>query len=346
MSLSVRAVLADRDLDVRLDVATGETLGLLGANGSGKSSVLGVVAGLVRPDEGEVTLDGEVLFGSHSWVPVHQRRIGLLTQESLLFPRMSVVDNVGFGPRSLGHSRADSAAISSEWLAVVDASDLADRKPSQLSGGQQQRVALARALATQPRLLLLDEPLSATDVEMAATMRQTLRRVLVGRTAVIVTHHLLDAVLLCDRVAVLEAGRVVEVGPTDEVFRRPRSDFTASISGVNMVRGVANGPDSLVAPDGTVVHGEPDLALTPGEPALAIFRPEAVSVHRSDPEGSPRNRFRGPVSSIEPQAHLVRIRVGDLAADITADSVGRLAIEVGEHVLLVVKAAEVSLYHG
>jgi molybdate transport system ATP-binding protein len=346
MTLSVRAVLADRDLDVRLEVPAGQTLGLLGANGSGKSSVLEVVAGLLRPDDGEVTLDGEVLFGTHVWVPAHQRRMGLLTQESLLFPRMSVLDNVAFGPRCQGHSRARAAASGRRWLEEVDAAHLADRRPSALSGGQQQRVALARALATQPRLLLLDEPLSATDVEMAATMRQTLRRVLADRTAIIVTHHVLDAVLLCDQVAVLESGRVVEWGRTDDVFRRPRSDFTARISGLNMLRGVASGPDSMVVTDGTVVHGEPEMALTPGEPALAVFRPEAVSVHRHDPGGSPRNQFRGPVSSIEQQAHLVRIRVGRLGADITPDSVARLGVAVGERVLLVVKAAEVSLYHG
>jgi len=346
MSLTVRAAVKDRDLDVSLEVPHGRTLGLIGANGSGKSSVLAVLAGLVRADSGTAVLDGEELFSARVWVPPHRRRIGLLAQDSLLFPRMSVVDNVAFGPRSQGLSRPAARAVAQHWLIEVDAADLADRKPSELSGGQQQRVALARALATQPHLLLLDEPLSATDVGMAAMMRQTLRRVLAGRTAVIVTHHVLDAVLLCDRVAVLEAGRVVETGRTEEVFRRPRSDFAASISGLNMVRGVATGPDSLVATDGTVIHGEPDMALTPGDPALAVFRPEAVSVHRSAPGGSPRNQFLGPVTSIEPQAHLVRIQVGDLGADITADSVARLAIDVGESVVLVIKAAEVSLYHG
>ena len=345
MSLSMHAVLADRDLDVSLDVPTGQTLGLLGANGSGKSSVLAVLAGLVQPDTGQCVLDGEVLFEPDVRVPPHRRRIGLLTQDSLLFPRMSVIDNVAFGPRSSGCSRSEALAAAQRWLAEVEASDLAGRKPSELSGGQQQRVGLARALATDPRLLLLDEPLSATDVEIAALMRQTLRRVLADRTAIIVTHQVLDAVLLCDRVAVLESGRVVEQGATEEVLRRPRSEFAASISGVNMVRGLAIGPDSLAGPDGTVIHGEPDLPLTSGEPALAIFRPEAVALHRSEPGGSPRNHFSGVVSSIEPQAHLVRIRVGDLSADITADSVARLNVSVGEPVVLVVKAAEVSLYH-
>lgn len=340
----MRATIADRDLDVSLEVATGQTLGLLGANGSGKSSVLDVLAGLLRADSGRAVLDGEVIFGPDVWVPAHQRRIGLLAQDPLLFPRMTVLDNVAFGPRSVGRSRSESREVAEQWLAEVEALELAARRPSELSGGQQQRVALARALATQPRLLLLDEPLSATDVEIAATMRQTLRRVLAGRTAIIVSHHVLDAVLLCDRVAVLESGRVVEQGDTDEVLRRPRSEFAASISGVNMLRGSASGPNSLVRADGSVVHGEPDGALAIGDRAVAIFRPEAVSVHRQAPGGSPRNQFAGAVTSIEPQSHLVRIRVGDLRADITAESVARLGVGVGEPVVLVVKAAEVSLY--
>jgi molybdate transport system ATP-binding protein len=345
MSLLLRAEVDDRGLDVALEVPSGQTLGLLGANGSGKSSVLALLAGLLRPDRGECSLDGEVLFGPGVWMPPHARKVGLLAQDPLLFPRMSVLENVAFGPRSSGRSAAQARAVAEHWLAEVDAADLAERKPGQLSGGQQQRVALARALATQPGLLLLDEPLSATDVEVAALMRQTLRRVLAGRTSVIVTHQVLDAVLLCDQVAILDAGHVVEQGSTETVLRRPRSAFAASISGLNMVRGRATGPDSMAAPDGLVVHGEPDLELRPGEAVLAVFRPEAVSVHRSTPGGSPRNHFAGRVSFIEPQAHLVRVRMADLSADITADSVARLGLGVGDEVVFAVKAAEVALYH-
>ncbi len=345
MSLVLSATLAERRLDVTLDVPSGQTLGLLGANGAGKSSVLAVLAGLLRPDTGEGLLDGETLFGPDVWVPPHKRKVGLLAQDPLLFPRMTVLDNVAFGPRSSGHTRERARALAQRWLEEVDAADLAGRKPSQLSGGQQQRVALARALATEPQLLLLDEPLSATDVEIAAVMRQTLRRVLADRTAVIVTHQVLDAVLLCDRVAVLEAGKVVELAATDEVFRRPRSEFAASISGLNMLRGSALGDDSVRTSDGTVVHGEADFPLRPGESAVAIFRPEAVSVHRADPGGSPRNHFVGAVSFIEPQAHLVRVRMGDISADITADSVARLNLAIGDRVVFAVKAAELALYH-
>lgn len=345
MSLVLKAALAERHLNVALEVSSGQTLGLLGANGSGKSSVLAILAGLLRPDSGEARLDGEILFSPDGWVPPHKRKVGLLAQDPLLFPRMTVLDNVAFGPRSRGHTRAQARVLAQRWLEEVDASDLAGRKPSQLSGGQQQRVALARVLATEPELLLLDEPLSATDVEIAAVMRQTLRRVLATRTAVIVTHQVLDAVLLCDRVAVLQDGAVVEFAATDEVFRRPRSEFAASISGLNMLRGSAVGADSARTTDGVVIHGEADFPLQSGESAVAIFRPEAVAIHRSDPGGSPRNHFVGTVSFIEPQAHLVRVRMGDLSADITADSVARLNLAVGDRVVFTVKAAEVALYH-
>ncbi|HQR79045.1 MAG TPA: ABC transporter ATP-binding protein [Actinomycetota bacterium] len=346
----MRAQLAQRNLDVAFELPAGQKLALIGANASGKSTLLAVLAGLLRPDAGQAQLDGQTLFdvgGGHArWVPPHERRIGLLAQEPLLFPRMTVLENVAFGPRSQGQPRAQAHSAARRWLAEVEASDLAGRKPGQLSGGQQQRVALARALATEPHLLLLDEPLSAIDVDIATAMRQTLRRVLAGRTAVIVTHQLLDAVLLCDQILVLDEGRVVEQGPTDVVLKRPRSAFAASISGVNMLRGTAVAGHGLRSATGAEVHGEADTPLRAGEQAVAIFRPEAVSVHRQEPTGSPRNRFHGRVTSIEPQAHLIRVRMDDLSADITAESVAGLDLSVGTEVVFAVKAAEVSLYHG
>ncbi|MDQ1246093.1 MAG: molybdate transport system ATP-binding protein, partial [Actinomycetota bacterium] len=248
MSLVLHAQVAERDLDVTIDVAAGQTLALLGANGSGKSTTLAVVAGLLRPDAGFARLDGATLFslgeGHSVWHPPHRRNIGLLAQDPLLFPHLSVLENVAFGPRSRGVPRGGARDHARHWLDEVGAGDLADRKPGQLSGGQAQRVALARTLAAEPRLVLLDEPLSATDVELAAAMRQTLRRVLAARTAIIVTHQVLDAALLSDQIAVVERGRIVEQGPTDEVLRQPRSEFAASLSGVNLLRGVAVDDDS------------------------------------------------------------------------------------------------------
>jgi molybdate transport system ATP-binding protein len=350
MSLQLSARSSARNLDITLEVPEGETLALLGPNGSGKSSVLGVLSGLVTPDAGLAELGGRTLFSIESGaardlsLPPHKRRIALLAQEPLLFPHLSVTDNVAFGPTSQGCSKAEARRLARRWLDEVDAWDLAERKPQQLSGGQAQRVALARALAATPDLLLLDEPLAALDVEIAALMRQTLRRVLAGQTTIVVTHEILDTVLLADRIAVLDAGRVVETGLTAAVIRQPHSPFAAGICGLNVLAGEASGPYALRTANDTVVHGEPDGPLEVGEPAIAAFRPSAVSVHRERPTGSARNVFSGAVTALEPLSHLIRIRSGNLSADITPASVAELNLSIGADLYFAVKAAEVSLY--
>src|SRR5215207_5415296 len=223
MSLQIEAAFTDRDVDVSLEVGDGEVVAVLGPNGAGKSSVLAAIAGVSRPDRGLATLDDEVLFDLEqgAWRPAHTRGTALLAQDPLLFPHLSVMDNVAFGPRSAGRTRSESHAAAMTWLAEVDAVELAYRKPSGLSGGQAQRIAVARALAAEPRLLLLDEPMAALDITVVPAMRQMLKRVLARRSAIIVTHEVLDALLLADRVLVMEGGRIVEDGPTKEVLARP-----------------------------------------------------------------------------------------------------------------------------
>ncbi len=349
MSLHLQARLAARGLDLGLDLPSGRTLALLGANGSGKSSVLAILAGLLMPDEGRAELDGRTLFsigsGDQQWTQPHERGVALLAQEPLLFPHLSVAENVAFGPRSRGRSRSEARALAEHWLTEVDATGFGRSRPGMLSGGQAQRVAIARALATQPELLLLDEPLASLDVEYAAAVRQTLRRVLADRTAIIVTHEILDAVLLADCIAVLDGGRIVETGPAARVMRHPRSAFAAGLCGLNMLTGSATGPYSLRTEGGAEVHGEPDSPLLAGEHAVAVFRPSAVAVHRTPPTGSPRNVFTGTVTALEPQAHLIRVRLDELSADITPGSVAELGLAVGTVVHAAVKAAEVSIYH-
>jgi molybdate transport system ATP-binding protein len=253
------AVLGQRDLDVHFEVAAGETVALLGSNGAGKSTVVQVIAGLLRPDRGRATLAGRVLFdvdagvapgagpadtagpgtastGSEreirrrTWLPPHARGTALLAQEPLLFPHLSVRDNVAFGPRSAGAGRAASRVIADDWLAQAEVADLAGRRPAELSGGQAQRVAVARALAAHPSLLLLDEPMTALDVAAVPAQRMLLHRVLRERTVLLVTHDPLDALALADRVVVLESGRIVEQGRTREVFARPRTEFTRALT--------------------------------------------------------------------------------------------------------------------
>jgi molybdate transport system ATP-binding protein len=350
VNLDATLRMPDRDLDLHLHVASGRTLALLGANGAGKSTALACIAGLLRPDDGEVRLGDRVLSSSRApatWVPPHARGVALLAQEARLFPHLSVADNVAFGPRSTGMSRRRARERADHWLAEVDASELGTRRPVALSGGQAQRVAIARALAAEPEVLLLDEPLSALDVEAAPAIRQLLRRVLRERTTVVVTHDVLDAVLLADDVAVLEAGRVVEQGSTAQVLARPRSAFAARVAGLNLVRGTAaaSGASTAVStPQGLRVEGLADEPVPDGGAAVAVFSPSAVGVYREAPHGSPRTTVRARVTDLEPHGHQVRVHTADVSADVTPAALAELGIGVGDEVVLTVKASEVAVY--
>jgi molybdate transport system ATP-binding protein len=349
MSLEVSATVSDRGFELSMHVGVGETLAVLGPNGSGKSTAMSVIAGLLRPDAGTASLDDRTLFSigtpgkSDVWVPPHDRGVALLAQEPLLFPHLSSLDNVAFGPRSLGQTRSKSRTLAEHWLDQVDAAQYADRRPAQLSGGQAQRIAVARALAADPRLLLLDEPMAALDVAVAPAIRQLLRQVLKDRSAVIVTHDVLDALLLADRVLVVEGGHVVEEGPTADLLARPRSAFAARIAGLNMVRGTLDG-HAVRGPDGFLVEGIADQPIGQGDPAVAVFRPSAVGVYRQPPGGSPRNVMDVTVTELEPFGDQIRVRTDRLSADVTATAVAELDLSPGTEVVFTVKASEVAIY--
>ncbi|MEU6645294.1 ABC transporter ATP-binding protein [Saccharomonospora sp. NPDC046836] len=339
-----------------LDVPAGTVLAVLGPNGSGKSTVLSCLAGLLEPSSGMVTLGGRTLTRSpRLHVPPHARGVGLLAQDAMLFPHLSVVDNVAFAPRSRGASRAASREIAGRWLSEVDAAELAERKPAQLSGGQAQRVAIARALAGEPELLLLDEPLAALDVDAAPAIRGLLRRVLRGaerRATVLVTHDPLDALALADQVVVFAEGRVVERGPAREVLAAPRTPFTARIAGLNLVTGTAV-DTGLRTPAGQLISGIPAPDVLAGEPAVAVFQPGAVAVYPAGTPtaGSPRNTVAAVVATLEPHGPVVRLRTMDgagwaegVAADLTPASVAELGLEPGTPIRLSVKAAAVAIH--
>lgn len=346
-------------LEAELHVAPGEVLAMLGPNGAGKSTVLGVLAGLLRPDSGRVRLGSRTLIDTVTGVqvPTHQRRVGLLAQQALLFPHLSAAANVAFGPRCAGVDRHEADRVARRWLREVDVAELADRKPAQLSGGQAQRVALARALAGEPDLLLLDEPLSALDVNSAPAMRALLRRVVrdSGRTTILVTHHVLDALVLADRVLVMTGGAVVEQGPTRDVLTRPRSPFAARVAGLNLIPGAACA-GGLRTADGTLVSGHRSDPLPDGAPAVAVFAPSAVAVFRTDPGGSPRNAVEVGLAALEPRGDVVRLRaaapaggpgwIDGLAADVTPAATADLAVEPGATLWFVVKATEVAIHAG
>ncbi|UUW92549.1 sulfate/molybdate ABC transporter ATP-binding protein [Pimelobacter simplex] len=349
MTFDFSAVVEERRVEVTFTVEPGETLAVLGPNGAGKSTLLAVAAGHLRPGQGRVVLDGRPLTvvgngARPAWVAPHDRQIALLAQDPLLFPHMSVRDNVEFAPRSRGVRRSEAHDVARHWLEQVGVPDLADRKPSQISGGQAQRVAVARALAADPRLLLLDEPMAALDVAVAPALRQTLRRVLADRSVVLVTHDALDALLLADTVIILDSGRIVEQGPATEVFARPRSAFAARIAGLNMLIGTWH-TDGVRTSAGTDVHG---VVAGPrpadGEAAVAIFPPAAVAIFREPPGGSPRNALAATITEIEPLGDRIRVRAAELSADVTAQAVAELDLVPGSEVTFTVKANEVSVY--
>jgi molybdate transport system ATP-binding protein len=353
MTLEFSAQLADRGLDASFGIGAGETVALLGPNGAGKSSVLSIIAGLLRPDRGRVSLDGLTLTSAGdgaapTHTPPHARRISLLAQDPLLFPHLSVLDNVAFAPRCRRTPRHEAVGLARRWLDEVDATELADRRPSQISGGQAQRVALARALAAEPRLLLLDEPMAALDVAVTPALRQTLRAVLADRSVLLVTHDVLDALLLADRVIVMEAGRIAEQGTTAEVLSAPRSAFAARLAGLNLVagawhQGAVHQAEGSGQP-GLTIAGEADRPIAEQAPAVAVFRPSAVSVFLDPPGGSPRNAFRAVVTAIEPIGDRIRVRAGALSADITPGAAADLDLSPGRAVTFTVKATEVSVY--
>lgn len=361
--LSVRARIVERGVEVGFTLGAGEVLAVLGPNGAGKSTVLAAVAGLVRPDAGQVRVGDRLLFDSEAGVdvPVAERRVGLLAQDALLFDSLTVLENVEFGPRSQGKGAAESKRLAAHWLGEVGLADLGKRKPRKLSGGQAQRIAIARALAADPRVLLLDEPMASLDVTVAAEVRSMLRRVLKDRAAaaggqtatVIVTHDLIDALTLADTVLVVENGVVVDRGPVDRVLREPRSIFTADLAGTNMTEGAAvaaqGGQATLQTTGGARIQGECLHELAAGERCVAVFSPRAVAVYRDAPEGSPRNVFGVRVAGLEARGETIRIR-GDhggdvgLLAEVTVAAARELDLTVGEDAVFVVKATEVQIY--
>ncbi|UAJ80902.1 ABC transporter ATP-binding protein [Leifsonia sp. ZF2019] len=338
MTLRLTASLAERGVAVDVALGSGETLALLGPNGAGKSTVLGMLAGLVRPDEGAATLDGATLFDLPStWLAPHRRSVALLAQDALLFPHLTARDNVAFAARTTGLARAAARDRAGEWLGRTGADAFADRRPAGLSGGQAQRVAIARALAAEPRLTLLDEPLASLDVGVAAELRLTLAAVLAGRTAVLVTHEVLDAYLLADRVAVLHDGRVVEQGPTRQVLGHPRHPFTAEIAGLGLLTGrrTARG---IRTDDGLEVAGTTTDPISAGTPVTAIIRPSSVTVHPVGTDGIPSR-----VTALEPRDDLVRVRTDRITALLPAAVVAELRLSPGTPVALRVAPDDVSI---
>ncbi|AUZ88373.1 molybdenum ABC transporter ATP-binding protein [Arthrobacter agilis] len=345
MSLTFRALLPERSFDVAFDLAPGETLAVLGPNGAGKSTLLTLVAGLLAPAEGRAELDGKVLFDvtarrSVLTEPRH-RGVSLLAQEALLFPHLTALENVAFGPRSRGQHRAAARSTARDWLDRVGMGELASRRPSQLSGGQAQRVAVARALAADPSLLLLDEPLAALDVTVAPALRTLLRDVLADRSAIIVTHDPLDAFLLADRVLILEDGRIVEAGATAHVLTRPVTPFGARLAGLNLVEGQAT-PAGFRAANGLEV---PLAEHAPVGARLALtVRPADVAVSRRAESGQGFSSVGAEIDDVEHRGDHVRVHAAGLAADVAPAAVVALGMAPGVPVFLGFRHEDATVY--
>ena len=333
-------------LEVELAVGTGELVVLLGPNGAGKTTLLRALAGLLALDRGRVVLDGAVLedTAAGAWVPTERRPIGFVFQDYLLFPHLSALENVAFGLRARGLGRAEARRRAGAWLDRVGLAGHAGARPRALSGGQAQRVALARAMVSEPRLLLLDEPLAALDAATRAEVRRDLRRHLAsfGGTRLLVTHDPLEALALADRLVVLEHGRVTQSGRPAEVSERPRSGYVAELVGVNLYRGRADGAAVELAGGGRLIATGDHR----GE-VFAAVHPRAVALHRRLPEGTPRNVLAGTADTVDVVGDRVRVRVTGqvpIVAEVTPAAVGELHLADGGPVWASVKATEVTVY--
>jgi molybdate transport system ATP-binding protein len=331
---------------VDLAVDAGDVVAVLGPNGAGKTSLLRALAGLLPLARGRVSIDGVPVDDPQAGVFVapERRSVGVVFQQYLLFPHLTVLENVAFGLRCRHVPRADARRRAREWLERVGVGDRADVKPDQLSGGQQQRVALARALVTEPRLVLLDEPLAALDVGTRTALRRDLRARLASYDGarVIVTHEMLDAVALADRLIVLERGRVAQHGTVAEVAQRPRSRYVADLVGVNLLRGYASGHTVGLESGATIVTADEQR----GDVYVSID-PRAVSLHRTEPEGSPRNVWPGRISGTDLLGDRMRIHVDGLVplvAEVTPAAVAAVGLHDGADVWAAVKATELSIY--
>lgn len=335
-------------VDIELAIAPGSTLALLGPNGSGKSTVVAALAGLLPIESGRIELEGIVLDDpqKRTFVEPARRRVGVVFQDYLLFPRMSVLENVAFGLRSQGVPHNQARERAGEWLERLGLAGLELRKPAHLSGGQAQRVALARALVTEPELLLLDEPLSALDV----TTREQLRRDLAEHLSafpgprLVITHDPIEAFLLSDQISIIEGGKVTQTGSAEEIRLRPRTRYAADLAGSNFFVGHAQNGRVQIGGE-VLLLAEHDID---GEVLLSI-RPASIGVFHHRPEGSPRNSWLTKIELVERLGDRTRLLTGSplpLTIEITSESAQTMSLDRGREVWVAIKSTEIEVQGG
>ncbi len=348
-------------LEADLTANPGEVLGILGPNGAGKTTLLRALSGLEALTSGSIRLGGVTLddAATDTFVPAEHRPVGLVFQNYRLFPHLDVRDNVAYSPRVHGAGRRQARAAADTWLERLDLIDLATRRPHEISGGQAQKVALARALAADPELLLLDEPLSALDAKTRLDVRAQLRTHLAqfAGPVLIITHDPLEAMIMADRLIVIENGRVVQQGSPAQVARQPATQYVARLVGLNLYGGTLDPVTRLVDLDEggtftvTLDHYEPALSAEPGQSTRRVLvglRPSAISIHTERPaHASPRNVWNGTVTALELLADRVRVQVDatpPALVDVSAAAVTDLSLRPGTAVWLSAKATEAEAY--
>lgn len=345
----------DFALTIDLDVAAGQCVALVGPNGAGKSTVVRLLCGLLALDTGRLALDDAVLDDTNAsaFVAPEHRRFGIVFQDRRLFPHLDVGENIAFGLRARGVRRPEARRRATATAERLDLVDLLDRRPGTLSGGQQQRVAVARALADDPRVLVLDEPLTALDASSYRTVRSVLHDVI--RSAqipvVMITHDPVDAMTLADHIVVLDGGRVVQAGDPTSIRRHPRSRWVADLLGVNLFHGMRRG-DRVVIDDEHVVvvaPGSPSASSRSGGdgPVDVVVHPRSVSVHRDAPLGSARNVWPAVVAEVSTDSDRVRVVTEGpvvVVAEITEAARSDLGIVVGAKVWVSFKATDVAVH--
>jgi len=326
-------VTALESLDLRIE--SGEIVSLLGPSGCGKTTALRIVAGFEQADSGDVVVDGERVND----VPANRRNMGMVFQAYSLFPNMTARQNVEFGLRVQKVPKPDRSAKSAEVLELVQLTDRADQYPHQLSGGQQQRVALARALALEPRVLLLDEPLSALDAKVRVQLREQIRRIQsrLGITTIYVTHDQEEALSISDRVAVMSVGTLQQVGPPAEIYRNPQTPFVAEFVGT------MNRMEARVLSEDAIAIGSDGLRLAvqtrghrPGDTVSTLIRPESIRLEATTDGQIPPGELVGRIQAHTFLGAVTRVTldtaVGPLLADVSSDSA--LALSLGTPVRL------------
>ena len=327
-----------RDFELRLSLAVNATVALIGPSGSGKTTVLNAIAGLVRPAGGSIRCDEETWSDADVFLRPEQRRVGLVFQDYALFPHLTVRQNIEYARRN----PAD------EYLERFGIGHLQQARPGSLSGGERQRVALARALARDPKILLLDEPLSALDAHTKIEVRAELQQLLAGLEipTLLVTHDFEDAAALAGKVGVLVEGQLRQTGSPAELVAQPADPFVASFTGANLLHGWADGTGGgttgIRLEDGTLItttdHGD-------GAVTLAVY-PWDITISKSRPDDSAMNAIAGAIVGITELGSRARVTIGPLSAEITVDSLRRLGLEPGQSAFASFKATGTRIVAG